>query len=68
MKNPLIEQAEDQQIERATELAEVAERLQNNLGPEGGLIVLGLLLNEGLHEVAQAIEKVADAMMKPYQH
>lgn len=58
----------DQQIERATELAKAAERLQRNLGTEGGLIVFGLLLNEGLKAVAQAIEKVADALMKPYQH
>ena len=56
----------DQLVERATELAEIAEKLQFNLGTEGGLIVFGLLLSEGLHEVAQAIEKVADAMMMPY--
>lgn len=64
MKNQLKHPLAD----RAEELAKVAEQMQCNSETTGGLIILGLLLNEGLRVVASAIEKVAEAMMKPYQH
>lgn len=52
MKNQLVTETK--------EMAELAEHLENRLGTAGGAIVVGLLINEGLHAVAEAIRTVGD--------
>lgn len=64
----MTDQLKDPLADRAEGLAKIAEQMQSNIETTGGLIIFGLLLNEGLRVVAQAIDRVADAMLKPYQH